>query len=123
MRVRCARVVRRNLWIFLLLALFCVPNALAQDNAPTLLMPGVTYTKRVQFTPHGPVVLNVVTAPKPGGLYSLAPVLTNGEPRMCAAGIIAAICSSAVPFVASKMPAPGQIDSMPSSSVIPSASA
>jgi len=69
--------VRRNLWIFLLLALFCVPNALAQDNAPTLLMPGVTYTKRVQFTPHGPVVLNVVTAPKPGGLYSLAPVLSN----------------------------------------------
>ena len=40
-------------------------------------MPGVTYTKRVQFTPHGPVVLNVITAPKPGGLYSLAPVLSN----------------------------------------------
>src|SRR3954462_7310051 len=40
-------------------------------------MPGVTYTKRVQFTPHGPVVLNVVTAPKPGGLYSLVPVLSN----------------------------------------------
>ena len=40
-------------------------------------MPGVTYTKRVQFTPHGPVVLNVVTAPKPGGLYSLSPVLSN----------------------------------------------
>jgi flagellar hook assembly protein FlgD len=71
------RVVRRSLSIFLLLALFCVPNALAQDTAPVLLMPGVTYTKRVQFTPHGPVVLNVVTAPKPGGLYSLAPVLSN----------------------------------------------
>src|SRR5215471_6240552 len=40
-------------------------------------MPGVTFTKRVQFTPHGPVVLNVVTAPKPGGLYSLSPVLSN----------------------------------------------
>jgi hypothetical protein len=69
--------VRRNLWIFLLLALFCAPRALAQTGEPTLLMPGVTYTKRVQFTPHGPVVLNVVTAPKPGGLYSLAPVLSN----------------------------------------------
>ena len=71
------RVVRRSLSIFLLLALFCVPHALAQDAPPTLLMPGVTYAKRVQFTPHGPVVLNVVTAPKPGGLYSLAPVLSN----------------------------------------------
>ena len=40
-------------------------------------MPGVTYSKRVQFTPHGPVVLNVITAPKPGGLYSLQPVLSN----------------------------------------------
>jgi hypothetical protein len=69
--------VRRNLSIFLLVALFCVPSAFAQDTAPALLMPGVTYTKRVQFTPHGPVVLNVVTAPKPGGLYSLAPVLSN----------------------------------------------
>ncbi len=69
--------MRRSLWIFLLLALFCAPNAMAQDSVPLLLMPGVTYTKRVQFTPHGPVVLNVVTAPKPGGLYSLAPVLSN----------------------------------------------
>jgi hypothetical protein len=69
--------VRRNLSIFLLVALFCVPSAFAQDAAPALLMPGVTYAKRVQFTPHGPVVLNVVTAPKPGGLYSLAPVLSN----------------------------------------------
>jgi hypothetical protein len=40
-------------------------------------MPGVTYSKRVQFTPHGPVVLNVITAPKPGGFYSLQPVLSN----------------------------------------------
>jgi hypothetical protein len=40
-------------------------------------MPGVTYAKRVQFTPHGPVVLNVVTAPRPGGLYSLSPLLSN----------------------------------------------
>ncbi|MFL6017069.1 MAG: phosphodiester glycosidase family protein [Gaiellaceae bacterium] len=69
--------MRRNLSIFLLVALFCVPSAFAQDAAPVLLMPGVTYAKRVQFTPHGPVVLNVVTAPKPGGLYSLAPVLSN----------------------------------------------
>ncbi|HET7567734.1 MAG TPA: phosphodiester glycosidase family protein [Gaiellaceae bacterium] len=40
------------------------------------LMPGVTYTREVDFTPRGPVVLDVVTAPKPdGSLYRLAPVL------------------------------------------------
>lgn len=40
------------------------------------LMPGVTYTRQVDFTPRGPVVLDVVTAPKPdGSLYRLAPVL------------------------------------------------
>ena len=43
-----------------------------------VLMPGVTYSRQVQFTAHGPVVINVITAPKPGGLYSLKPVLANG---------------------------------------------
>lgn len=43
-----------------------------------LLMPGVTYTREVDFTPRGPVVLDVVTAPRPdGSLYTLAPVLSN----------------------------------------------
>jgi flagellar hook assembly protein FlgD len=69
--------VHRKLSIPLLFALFFAPHALAQGSTSALLMPGVTYTKRVQFTPHGPVVLNVITAPKPGGLYSLLPVLSN----------------------------------------------
>ena len=46
--------------------------------ATQVLMPGVTYSRQVQFTAHGPVVINVMTAPRPGGLYSLAPVLANG---------------------------------------------
>ena len=41
------------------------------------LMPGVTYERAVQFTPHGPVALHVVTGPRPGGLYGLEPVLSN----------------------------------------------
>ena len=44
-------------------------------------MPGVTYEKTVQFTPHGAVVIHVLTAPRPGdqnGLYQLAPVLAKG---------------------------------------------
>ena len=43
-----------------------------------VLMPGVTYSRQVQFTSHGPVVIHVITAPRPTGLYSLEPVLANG---------------------------------------------
>lgn len=44
----------------------------------SVLMPGVTYTREVDFTLRGPVVLDVVTAPRPDGTtYALAPVLSN----------------------------------------------
>jgi hypothetical protein len=41
-------------------------------------MPGVTYRKQLQFTRFGPQTLHILTAPKPGGLYGLKPVLSNG---------------------------------------------
>jgi phosphodiester glycosidase len=41
------------------------------------LLPGVVYSRQVEFTSHGPVVVNVITAPKPTGLYALKPVLSN----------------------------------------------
>ena len=48
--------------------------------ATTELMPGVTYAREVDMTAAGPVVLDVVTAPKPDGtVYSLAPVLAYGS--------------------------------------------
>jgi hypothetical protein len=60
------------------IALALAPSSFAQGStSSSLLMPGVTYTNRVEFTPRGPVVLNVITAPKPGGLYSLEPALSN----------------------------------------------
>jgi hypothetical protein len=44
------------------------------------LLPGVTYTREVDFTSRGPIVFDVVTAPKPDGkLYSLAPALSNDQ--------------------------------------------
>lgn len=50
--------------------------------ATSLLLPGVTYTREVDFTSQGPIVLDVVTAPKPDGqTYSLAPELSNGGLR------------------------------------------
>jgi len=43
-------------------------------------MPGVTYTTETRTIEGKPVVVHVVTAPKPGGkLYRLMPVLSDGE--------------------------------------------
>ncbi|MHB8642376.1 MAG: phosphodiester glycosidase family protein [Gaiellaceae bacterium] len=69
----------RKLTAVMLAAFAWAPTAFAQGgNSSTLLMPGVTYSRAVQFTAHGPVVFHIITAPKPGGLYSLQPVLANG---------------------------------------------
>ncbi len=45
---------------------------------PTELMPGVTYDKQLVLSRFGPQVVHVVTAPRPGGLYTLGPLLSNG---------------------------------------------
>jgi flagellar hook assembly protein FlgD len=60
-----------------LLALVLAAPARAQDEDRSLLMPGVSYARQVEFTPHGPVVVHVLNAPRPGGLYALHPVLSN----------------------------------------------
>ena len=57
-----------------LLAGVFVPSAAA---AGVTLAPGITYERQLVFTPHGPDVVHVMTAPKPGGLYGLHPVLSN----------------------------------------------
>jgi hypothetical protein len=58
------------------LAVTFVPPAMASSSQ--MLMPGVGYSRQVQFTSHGPVVLNVIVGPRPTGLYSLGPVLADG---------------------------------------------
>ena len=72
------RVVGRRLFASLLalvlLALILAGGAAAD---PQELLPGVTYDRQLSFLPTGPVVVNVLTAPKPGGLYALRPVLSN----------------------------------------------
>jgi hypothetical protein len=57
-----------------LAALAFPPASLAQAR---LLMPGVSYERDVDFTPHGPVVVHVLRGPRPVGLYSLKPMLSN----------------------------------------------
>ena len=65
----------------LLAAASCVATValLATDAhaASTVLWPGVTHARTVQFTNHGPVVLNVIAGPRPGGLTTLEPLLSN----------------------------------------------
>lgn len=64
----------RKLLIGGLLALVVAAPAAAERTA---LMPGVTYDRGVQFTPHGPVAIHVIVGPRPTGLYALRPTLSN----------------------------------------------
>jgi hypothetical protein len=41
------------------------------------LWPGVTFRQTIQPTPHGPVVIDVITGPRPGGATTLKPLLSN----------------------------------------------
>ena len=65
----------RKLPIAVLAALIVASPAAAK---PVQVMPGVTYDRILQWTPAGPRAMYVITAPKPGGLYSLTPLLSNG---------------------------------------------
>jgi hypothetical protein len=68
-------VLRKSL--ILGVAAACLLTAAASAQTPVMLMPGVTYEQSVEFTPHGPVVLHVVRAPRPGGLYAVRPQPAN----------------------------------------------
>jgi hypothetical protein len=57
-----------------LFALVLATPAVAQ---PRLLWPGVTFDTGVQFTPNGPVAINILSGPRPGGTTTLAPSLSN----------------------------------------------
>ena len=53
------------------------PSLAATSVRGQTLLPGVVYSRQVEFTSHGPVVVHVISAPKPTGLYALKPVLSN----------------------------------------------
>ena len=69
---RAAAVTAALVW-----GLAFAQSAAAQPRQ--LLTPGVTYERKVAFTNRGPVVYHAMTAPRPGGLYSLRPVLAQGR--------------------------------------------
>jgi hypothetical protein len=68
---------RRVLTMALVAAATAAPAAAAPIRGQTL-MPGVVYARQIGFTAHGPVVLNVVSAPRPTGLYSVRAALSHG---------------------------------------------
>jgi hypothetical protein len=71
-------VVRRAVIYSLFAGVFVAPAAAAAVPVRgQTLMPGVIYSRQVEFTGHGPVVINVISAPKPTGLYALKPILSN----------------------------------------------
>jgi Phosphodiester glycosidase len=70
-------MLRRSLIAVVGAAALAAPAAAAPVRGQTL-MPGVVYSRQVQFTAHGPVVLNVVSSPRPTGLYALHAALSNG---------------------------------------------
>ena len=61
----------------LILGLIALVSAAPAAAQTTTLMPGVTYERGVQFTPHGPVAIHIVRGPRPTGLYALRPTLSN----------------------------------------------
>ena len=74
------RVVLRSVCICLL-ALAIAPAACGRARGQ-VLAPGIGYEKQLEFTRHGPIVLHVLTAPKPGGLYTpRAGALERRHPR------------------------------------------
>jgi hypothetical protein len=70
---RGVTLLRRVLIVALLTAAFA-PSAGASTQT---LLPGLTYTRQLLFTPHGPVVVHILVAPRPGGLWSLDPALAD----------------------------------------------
>jgi phosphodiester glycosidase/flagellar hook capping protein FlgD len=66
-------MLRRLVIAALLAGVFASPAVAARVT----LAPGITYDRQLMFTPHGPEVVHVLTAPRPGGLYALKPVLSN----------------------------------------------
>ena len=66
-------MLRRVLIAVLLAGVFA---ASANASSQTLI-PGLNYSRQLLFTPHGPVVVHVLVAPRPGGLWDLRPVLSD----------------------------------------------
>ena len=55
------------------------PSAGVASERSAQLWPGVTFQQTVDLTVAGPVVIDVLTGPRPGGATTLRPLLTSGR--------------------------------------------
>jgi hypothetical protein len=82
--LRRGPLLRRFVIVSLLAGFFAAPAAASTQT----LIPGLTFTNQVLFTPHGPVAEHVLVAPRPGGLWAIRPALSDlaiaGRERMTA---------------------------------------
>jgi hypothetical protein len=70
--------LRRRLLLLVLATGSVVLSSASAASAQTReLWPGVTFEQTIQMTPSGPVVIDVLTGPKPGGTTTLEPLLSN----------------------------------------------
>lgn len=60
-----------------IVCLLLLVSAGTAKAAPRELIPGLSYDRRLEFTTTGPVVANVLTLPRPGGLWQLGPALST----------------------------------------------
>ncbi len=70
-------MVRTAVICALCAGVLAAPIAAATPVRGQQLMPGVIYSRQLEFTAHGPLVMHVISAPRPVGLYALKPVLSN----------------------------------------------
>jgi Phosphodiester glycosidase/FlgD Ig-like domain len=68
--------MRRVAVIVVALAFLLVAPPAGAQRIP--LWPGVSFESGVQFTPHGPVAISILTGSRPGGTTTLAPALPDG---------------------------------------------
>ncbi len=72
------RIVVRRLAIAVLAVAVFHPSTPAALASTVELWPGVTFQQTVDLSPAGPVVIDILTGPRPGGTTTLRPFLTSG---------------------------------------------
>jgi hypothetical protein len=65
----------RRVWVAVSLTALAVPGVAMA--AASEVVPGITYTREDRWTSAGPMVIHVLTGPRPGGLYDVKPILAN----------------------------------------------
>lgn len=69
----------RRACLAVVLSALAVPGAATAATSSFELVPGINYTRETRWTPAGPLVVHVVTGPRPGGLFAFKPLLAHNR--------------------------------------------